>query len=340
LPNAIDIGAAEGLIHHRIVDVAAASKLRPVTLTAAPSILDPAGPGARLIESLWWPMLWISTAVFVVVCAFLLRAMLRGRRDGYDSLERDQPRWGEPFIAIAGVFIPALILGGVYLYSLRQMNALSDAGSDPSLEIEVVARNWWWEARYDNGAVTANEIHIPVGEPVRLHLEAADVIHSFWVPELQAKMDHVPGHDNYMWLQADEPGRYRGQCAEFCGLQHANMVFYVIADPVPEFEAWLANEAADADPERIPLEGRDIFLGSSCAGCHAVRGTTADGDLGPDLTHVAARATLAGVIPNTRANLRAFSADPHDFKPGVSMPPTELSGDELDAVVDYLMGLD
>ncbi len=309
-----------------------------MSLAAAPSILEPAGPGARLIESLWWPMLWISTAVFLIVCAFLLRAMLRGKRDGYDSLDRDEPRWGEPFIAIAGVFVPALILGAVYLYSLHQMDALSDAGEDASLEIDVIARNWWWEARYPNGAVTANEIHIPAGEPVRLHLEAADVIHSFWVPELQAKTDHVPGHENSMWIQADQPGRYRGQCAEFCGLQHANMVFYVIADEPDVFEDWVANEAADA--EATASRGEEIIIGASCAGCHTIRGTTAAGDLGPDLTHLATRDTLAGVIPNTRDNLRAFSADPHTFKPGVSMPPTELSDDELDAVVDYLMGLD
>ncbi|MBW3594798.1 MAG: cytochrome c oxidase subunit II [Actinobacteria bacterium] len=307
-------------------------------MVAAPSILDPAGPGARLIESLWWPMLWISTAVFVIVCVFLLRAMARGRRDGYESLDRREPRWGEPFIAIAGVFIPALILAGVYVYSLRQMDVLSDIGDDASYEIEVVARNWWWEARYPNGAVTANEIHIPAGEPVRLKLTAADVIHSFWVPELQAKTDHVPGHDNYMWIEADEPGRYRGQCAEFCGLQHANMIFYVVADAPDVFDEWVANEAADADAVGTP--GEQLFLDASCAGCHTVRGTTADGDLGPDLTHLATRETIAGVVANSRENLRAFSADPHTFKPGVSMPPTELSPDELDAVVDYLMELD
>jgi cytochrome c oxidase subunit 2 len=288
-------------------------------------------------------MLWISTVVFLIVVGFLIKAMLRGKRDGYDSLDRSEPRWGEPFIAIAGVFIPALILAGVYVYSLREMNALSEAGSNPSMEIEVVARNWWWEARYENGAVTANEIHIPVGEPVRLQLRSADVIHSFWVPELQAKTDHVPGHDNYMWLQADEPGRYRGQCAEFCGLQHANMVFYVVAEERAEFDEWVANEAAEVpttDTDITTARGAEIFSNSSCAGCHAVRGTTAEGDLGPDLTHLMSRETIAGVLDNDAENLRAFIEDPHPFKPGVSMPPTELSDDELDAVVHYLESLD
>lgn len=311
-------------------------------MAAAPSILDPAGPGARYIESLWWPMLWISTAVFIVVCLFLLRAMLHGKSDGYDSLDRDEPRWGEPFIAIAGVFIPALILGGVYLYSLRQMNNLSDAGAGASLEIEVEARNWWWEARYPNGAVTANEIHIPTGEPVRLKLLAADVIHSFWVPQLQAKTDHVPGHENYMWLEADEPGRYRGQCAEFCGLQHTNMIFYIVAQERDDFDTWVAEQAAPLEPRSIPLsvaEGEDLFLTSSCAGCHVVRGTTATGTLGPDLTHLMSRQTIAGVLPNTDQNLRAFISDPHPFKPGVSMPPTELTDEQIDEVVAYLRSL-
>ena len=288
-------------------------------------------------------MLWISTAVFIIVIGFLVRAMLRGKKDGYDTLDRYEPRWGEPFIAIAGVFIPALILAGVYVYSLRQMNTLSDIGADATMEIDVVARNWWWEARYDNGAVTANEIHIPVGEPVRLNLLSDDVIHSFWVPELQAKTDLVPGRENQMWLQADEPGRYRGQCAEFCGLQHANMVFYVVAEESAEFDQWVANEAEDVpntDTGVSTARGGEIFVNSSCAGCHAIRGTTAEGQLGPDLTHLMTRETIAGVLDNDADNLRAFISDPHPFKPGVSMPPTELSTDEVDAVVDYLLGLD
>ena len=315
-----------------------------MTLAEAPSILDPAGPGAARIEGLWWPMLWISTIVFAVVVGFLVRAIARGRKDGYDDLDKVEPRWGGPFIAIAGVFIPALILGGTYIFSLREMNALSDDGANPSFEIEVVARNWWWEIRYPNGAVTANEIHIPVGEPIRLKLTSADVIHSFWVPQLQAKTDHVPGQDNYMWLQADEPGRYRGQCAEFCGLQHTNMIFYVIAEDPDDYEDWVANEAADVAEEETRLataaEGFDIFANSSCAGCHTIRGTTAEGTLGPDLTHLATRGTIAGVVPNTRENLRDFIADPHPFKPGVTMPPTELTDEEIDAVVAYLVGLD
>jgi cytochrome c oxidase subunit 2 len=281
-------------------------------------------------------MLWISTGVFVVVVAMLGRAIIRGRHSS-DSLDRREVRWGEPFIAIAGVLIPVFILAGVYVFSLSQMNALSEAGANPKIQIDVIGHDWWWEIRYPNGAVTANELHIPAGEPVRLHLTSADVIHSFWVPELQVKTDEVPGHDNYLWLQADEPGRFRGQCAEFCGLQHANMALSVVAEPSSDFDTWLAGQA-----EPVPVtgsEGEDIFLSASCAGCHTVRGTSATGDLGPDLTHLSSRAAIGGVLPNTPANLLGFIANPQRAKPGVTMPPSELSEPELQAVVDYLEGL-
>ena len=283
-------------------------------------------------------MFWIATAVFVVVAAMLVKAALNGRGDQSSDIDKREVSWGEPFVAIAGVLIPVLILGGVYVFSLRQTDALAEDSEGSETAIEVVGHDWWWEVRYPNGAVTANEIHIPVGEPVEVELTTADVIHSFWVPRLQVKTDQIPGETTHSWLEADRPGTYRGQCAEFCGLQHANMVFYVIAEPSEEYEAWLANEAEPA--AAIGSEGEQIFLESSCAGCHAVRGTEAEGDLGPDLTHLAARTTLAGVVENERANLLEFVRDPHDIKPGVTMPPAELSDDELESVIDYLEELD
>jgi cytochrome c oxidase subunit II len=285
-------------------------------------------------------MFWIATGVFVIVAAMLVKAALKGkRREGVgDEVDQREVSWGEPFIAIAGVFVPVLILGGVYLFSLRQMDALAEDSAGARTAIEVVGRDWWWEVRYPNGAVTANEIHIPVGEPVEIELTTADVIHSFWVPRLQVKTDQIPGEVNRTWLEADRPGTYRGQCAEFCGLQHANMVFYVIAQDPAEYEAWLEHEAAPA--EATGSEGETIFLQASCAGCHAIRGTGAEGRLGPDLTHLASRRTLAGVMENNRENLLEFVRDPHDIKPGVTMPPAELDEDELDAVIDYLGELD
>lgn len=308
-----------------------------------PSILKPAGPAAERVERLWWPMLWISVAVFVVVAAMLVVAILRARKGANSALIRTEVRWGEPFIAIAGVFIPALILGGVYLFSLSEMNGLVSDGSEPTFSIEVIGHDWWWEARYPNGAVTANEIHIPVGEPVRLELTSADVIHSFWVPELQVKTDQIPGRTNYSWLQADAPGRYRGQCAEFCGLQHTNMVVYVVAETQSEFSEWLSNEAADAlEPEDSAAQrGSKIFMESSCVGCHAIRGTEASATDGPDLTHLMTRETLgAGVLPMGSKELLEFVTDPQGVKPGISMPPAELTADELSAVLTYLEGLD
>lgn len=300
-------------------------------------MLEPAGPGSRRIAGLWWLMFWISLVVFVVVVALLVVALLRRTKTA--AVDKTEVRWGEPFIVVAGVIIPAVVLSSVYVISLSEMNELAARGDDAAIEIDVVAHNWWWEAVYENEAVTANEIHIPVGEPVRLKLSTDDVIHSFWVPELQVKIDMIPGRTNRMWVEADEPGRYRGQCAEFCGLQHANMIFYVVAEPHADFDEWLANEAAPAiEGESF---GQQVFLNSSCVGCHAIRGTEARAPVGPDLTHLAARETIAaGVLPNTRSNLALWITDPQGVKPGVTMPPTEFTAGELEALLDYLSGLD
>jgi cytochrome c oxidase subunit II len=305
----------------------------------APSILDARGQGAARIEGLWWLLFWIATGVFVVVLALLVVSVARARR-AEDEIRKEVPR-GELFIVLAGVVVPTLILTGVFVVSLRDMSSLADRGRQARMTIEVIGHNWWWEARYPNGAVTANEMHIPVGEPVRLKLMTADVIHSFWVPQLQAKTDLVTGRVNYMWLDADEPGRYRGQCAEFCGLQHTNMIFFVEADPAQDFEEWLENEAAPAAvPGGSAAEGEEIFMTTTCVGCHAVRGTEATAQVGPDLTHLAARKTIAaGLIPNTRDDLATWITDPQSVKPGTTMPPTELDADELDALLDYLQQL-
>ncbi|MDQ3986338.1 MAG: cytochrome c oxidase subunit II [Actinomycetota bacterium] len=308
----------------------------------APSTLDPAGPGARRVESLWWPMLWISVAVFAVVAVMMVFAVVRGRGRDY-RLDKSHVRWGDPFIAVAGVFIPALILGAVFFLSLEELNGLTRDGRDANLTIEVVGRNWWWEARYPNGAVTANEIHIPAGEPVRLELESADVIHSFWVPRLQVKTDHIPGTTNETWIEAERPGRFRGQCAEFCGLQHANMAFYVIAESPGDFVEWVEREAASATEDFSPTAraGEGIFMNAACVGCHTVRGTEADGELGPDLTHLAARDTIAaGTMSNTPENLELMITDPQEAKPGITMPPSEFDPAELKALVAYLTELE
>jgi cytochrome c oxidase subunit 2 len=287
-------------------------------------------------------MFWISVVVFVVVVGMLAAGLWRRRRNDEDP-RRPVP-WGEPFIIVAGVVIPAVVLTGVFFVSLRDMQVLSSPDEQAELTIDVVGHDWWWEATYEpSGAVTANEIHIPAGRPVRVRLTTDDVIHSFWVPQLQVKVDMIPGKTNEMWLEADDPGRYRGQCAEFCGLQHANMIFYVVAQPPAEFDRWLDNVVLPAaEPESSSAaRGEDVYMESTCVGCHAIGGTDAAATIGPDLTHVADRETLAsGVIENNRDNLALWITDPQEVKPGAAMPPTDLSADELSDLLDYLEQLD
>ena len=307
----------------------------------APSLLEPRSDAARRVEGLWWLMLWTSVVVVTVVVGFIAVAVRR-RRAEHGPVDHRVVRWGEPFIAVAGLVVSGAILAGTFVVSLGVLDALSNPPERPELSIDVVGHNWWWEVRYP-GFVTANEITIPAGEAVELRLSTIDVIHSFWVPQLQVKKDQVPGLDNTMWLVADQPGRYRGQCAEYCGLQHAHMEFEVVALPAAEFGAWLDRMATPAPEPTTPeaVRGRAIFLSSSCAGCHRVGGTTADGELGPDLTHLASREMIgAGLMPLTPENLADFVSNPQDDKLGVTMPPTEVTGVELDELVAYLMELE
>jgi len=286
-------------------------------------------------------MLWVSAAVFAFVVVMGGWGLLRGRRRREGDLQRIVP-WGDRFILIAGLGVTAAILVGFFLLSVRSMASLARAGKTASLEISVTGHDWWWEARYPNGAVTANEIHIPAGQRVRITLQSADVIHSLWVPQLAPKIDLIPGRNNEMWVRADKPGFYRGQCAEYCGLQHAHMIFFVVADPPDVFRTWMTAMAAPAPApvDALAARGREIFLAQTCAGCHAIRGTAASGTLGPDLTHLATRGTFAaGTWPLTASNLTEWILDPQAMKPGVTMPPTALSPEEVRAVVAYLLGL-
>jgi cytochrome c oxidase subunit 2 len=217
------------------------------------------------------------------------------------------------------------------------------AAGSTALTVEVVGHQWWWEVRYPGtNAVTANEIHIPVGTRVLLIGRSADVIHSFWAPNLNRKIDIIPGRENRILLYADRAGRYRGQCAEFCGIQHAHMGLYVFAEPKAQFQAWLDRMSQPAAPPASAeaQQGARLFASMPCAGCHAIRGTSAAGKLGPDLTHVESRSTLAALtIPNTPAYLAGWIADPQRYKPGNRMPALDLSDTELRALVAYLEGL-
>jgi cytochrome c oxidase subunit 2 len=319
----------------------------------SPSILEPDSEAGRRVAGLWWVLFWTSVVAVAVVVGFLVVAVHRRARPGDGDRDDDEDDdvdidrrpvpWGDRFVVLSGIVVTGAVLAATFVVSLFVLDDLAASGDDAELTIEVVAHDWWWEIRYPNGAVTANEIHIPVGEPVDVRLRTADVIHSFWVPELQVKEDMVPGMDNRLSLDADRAGRYRGQCAEFCGLQHAHMLFYVEAQPADEFDDWLADQARPADEptSAAARRGLDILEDASCAGCHTVRGTSADGDLGPDLTHLAGRRTIgAGLMRLTPDHLADFVADPQDDKPGASMPRTELTPAEVRAVTAYLMELE
>jgi cytochrome c oxidase subunit II len=240
------------------------------------------------------------------------------------------------------------VIVAVFAASVLLLGSLARRGEDARLTIALTGHRWWWSVQYlqpEGGAVstvTANEIHIPVGQRVRIELLARDVIHSLWVPRLNGKVDLVPGRTNTIWLHADRPGVYRGQCAEFCGLQHARMALYVVAHEPGEFERWLARER---EPAAVPAAGSAVEAGfrvfqASCASCHTVRGTTARGVIGPDLTHVASRRSLAaGTLPNTIGHLSAWVAAPQRIKPGSGMPNPQLSAVALQQVGQYLATL-
>jgi cytochrome c oxidase subunit II len=313
-------------------------------------ILASAGPQAEHIEALWWIMLLICTVVFVAVLLAVAWALARAPRGSpatppdLSSLVR--PERGAALVVAVAVGICTALLVYLTLASYITDRRLASLGA-PEVQIELTAHRWWWEVRYldaDPSRIftTANEIHIPVGRPVLVTLKADDVIHSFWVPNLAGKKDLIPGRDATLTLQADVPGTYRGQCAEFCGVQHAKMALLVFADPPEQFEAWAATERKPALEPASAEEsrGREIFVSGRCAMCHAIQGTTASARKAPDLTHFASRETLgAGTVPNSIGHLAGWILDPHSIKPGVNMPANPLDPDELHALLAYLEGL-
>lgn len=302
----------------------------------------PQGPVAREMAELWWVMLVLGVAVFAVFVVALGLALFRRSTSTDTPADEASPtinRW----IIGGGVVMPALVVMVIFGFTLQSMRAIPDKGGPESVVIEVVGHQWWWEARYpDHDVVTANEIHIPVGRSIELRLTSADVIHSFWVPPLAGKIDLMPEDTNTLVLQADEPGEYRGQCAEFCGLQHAKMQFLVIAESPEDFDAWVAGQQdVAADPaDEVTSRGHDLFLGGECVKCHTIRGTAADGDEAPDLTHFASRRTIGAVtLANTQENVSAWVDDPHQFKNGIEMEGADLPPDDMAALVQYLESL-
>lgn len=308
--------------------------------TSIQSALHPAGVQAARIEQLWWLMFWVCTVVYILVMAAVVVAVVRGRRG--QSTTTSDATLTRTVTAAIGVSTAALL--GLLVASILTGRAIGSLTSPDALSVQITGYQWWWSIDYANPdpslrVTTANELHLPVGRPVSITLKAADVIHSFWVPALHGKMDLVPGRDNTIWLRVDTPGVYRGQCAEYCGAQHAHMALTVVAERSDQFEGWLIaqrqlppNPATDEQ-----TRGRQIVEQGPCALCHTIRGTTAGARTAPDLTHFATRSTIgAGTVPNTRGYLGGWIADPQHLKPGNRMPPTGLSSNDLQAVIAYL----
>jgi len=277
----------------------------------------------------------IAFLIFVGVEAALVYAIWRYRATRHvagepATFERNQR------LEIAWTAAPALVLAVVFVLTLGTMAEINGAGVAPAMRIAATGHQWWWEFSY-GGTKTANELHIPVDTPVDLDLASVDVIHSFWVPELGPKMDMLPGTTNHLRLLARRAGSYDGQCAEFCGVEHAWMRIRVVVQSQAEFNSWLVAQASLA---ATGGDGERVFLSNICVNCHTIRGTTAAGTAGPDLTHVASRATIgAGVLPNDVAHMRAWLADPQRFKPGSLMPRVPLADADLDALAAYLGSL-
>jgi cytochrome c oxidase subunit 2 len=303
--------------------------------------LRPASKPAREIANLWWDMMIGAWAGLGIVVLLLVLAWVRRRRAGMPGGDRAAMR----VVVVGGIVVPIVVL--VTLFVVSDLIVIGDtqapAANATSMTIEVIGHQWWWEVRYPGQrAVTANEIHIPVRTAIDLKTTTVDVIHSFWVPELNRKVDAIPDHVNRILLYADRVGKYRGQCAEFCGLQHAHMSMIVFAQPRAQFERWLARESQPAAAPRTAAarKGFQVFMSGACQSCHTIRGTSASGFVGPDLTHLASRTTLGAVtIPNRRHDLAEWIVDSQHVKPGNQMPDIDLRSARLQALVTYLEGL-
>jgi cytochrome c oxidase subunit 2 len=316
------------------------------------SIFQPVSPPAQAVSELSVLVLAVAAGIFLIVSGVLLYCLLRFRRGEADLKEPPQV-YGSIPIEMAWTAAPTLVVFFLVLVTARtlwevELKPPAPTAGDNTLFVTVVGHQWWWEYRYEhfNGRplnfVTANELHVPVSDVqtprrIYLRLESADVCHSFWVPRLAGKTDLIPGRINHMWFETKQPGLYLGQCAEFCGTQHANMLLRVRVTSLPEFEEWLALEARPAMEAEAAQRGYETFHANSCVNCHTIRGTPAAGTFGPDLTHLMNRETLAaGMIANNRENLHRWVANPQDVKPGCLMPAFGLSESDLDDVMSYL----
>jgi cytochrome c oxidase subunit 2 len=314
---------------------------------AVPNIFSPASTPAYLIHHLSLFVLGICAAIFTVVCSLLTYAVIKFRRRADDDGLEPPQIYGSNQVELAWTVIPVLIVVVLFLAAARVIHAVEDARMPPgTTEVTAVGHQFWWEFRYPQyGFVTANELHVPVSDldhptPTRLALLSADVSHSFWIPNLAGKTDLIPNRINSMWIDPHTAGVYVGQCAQYCGTQHAKMLLRVIVESREDFEKWVANQKTGAVESPSVAEGRRVFHTTACVNCHAVDGTNARGTFGPDLTHLMSRETIAsGAAPNNRENMRLWIKDPEAIKPGCLMPAMQLTEQDIDAVTDYLMTL-
>jgi cytochrome c oxidase subunit 2 len=306
---------------------------------SAPSALRPKGSEAESLADLWWVMFGMAAFVYLIVGGLIILAALRNRSR---SEARPSRMDDTKFIVFGGVAIPLVFLMTLAGLVVGTTGDLRRPDKD-ALRIDVEGADWFWKVRYpEHDIETANEMHVPVGRPLSIRLTSRDVVHSFWVPQLTGKQDLVPGQVNTLTFTVNEPGRYLGECAEYCGLQHARMQFWVVGETPVDFERWVARRTAPPPepPDELAARGRLVFMREACAGCHRIRGTQAQGELGPDLSDFGSRLTIgAGTVENVRGHLAGWVSNSQSIKPGNLMPPVNLSPEDLHALVAYLESL-
>lgn len=312
--------------------------------------LHPAGPFSHDIEWLYWAIFWIVFIAFVLTILAFARASAKTYSRSEEMLPITQNEEGDrkaKWAVGTAITVTVLTLFAVLFMSVITGKKVEGMSSNNPVTIQITGHQWWWEVVYpnpqaDQAVTTANEIHIPVGKPVVILTNSADVIHSFWAPSVHGKRDLIPGYSTAFWIQVDQPGTYPGRCAEFCGLQHAHMGFSIIAEDEETFEAWEQQQLKPAsDPrDNEAAHGREVFLTHACVMCHTIRGTDAGSRFGPDLTHLASRTMIAAeTLPNTTGALAGWIVDPQRIKPGNKMPPNPLAPDDLNALATYLRTL-
>lgn len=307
-----------------------------------PSSLDPKGSNAALIAGLLSVVLWTAVAVFVIVEGLLLFSAWRFRHKSETTTQPPQIH-GNTRFELAWTIVPALIVISLFVLTLQTQQKLDTKGPSDPITVKVIGHQWWWEFQYsDLNITTGTDLVIPAGRTINLEISSVDVIHSFWVPQLNGKTDAIPNHVNQSWIEADQPGTYYGQCAELCGASHANMRIVVIAKEQSDFDQWVASQqAAPAQPSTPDMvAGQQLFMGGPCIGCHTINGTTAVGKVGPNLTHVGSRTHIAGgILENTAGNLTRWLGNPPGIKPGSIMPNLNLAPADIQKLVAYLQSL-